>query len=168
MEISISTSFTPNQLESITGGEHDPFRGLVYGLVWRPTEWHVTVREDGLEVCHIGLVAHTVEVNGRTVKVAGVGGVITKREYRGRGIGVAAMRTAESVARQELDSEFMLLFCRPGMRGWYETQNWALLRDTVLVDQPGGAVPAPLLAMVKQLGATAWPAGDVRLNSLPW
>ena len=168
MEISLSTSFTPDQLEAISGGEHDPFTGLIYGLVWRPTERHVMVTEDGLEVCHIGLVAHTVEVNGEPVKVAGVGGVITKREYRGRGIALAAMRTAETLAKQELDSEFMFLFCRPGMRGWYETQDWNVIRDTVLVDQPGGTVPAPLLAMVKQLGATDWPSGEVRLNSLPW
>lgn len=166
--ILFADTYTAEQLSVLTGGEVDAFRSDAYQLSWRPGEKHVLLFQKGLLVSHVGLLAHAVEVDGLPIRVCGVGGVITRPEYRGRGFGVTALDAAQEFASEHFHVRFMLLFCNREKRSWYESHGWQLVPGPVLIDQPKGTIPAPLLVMVKPLGPETWPAGELRLQSLPW
>jgi GNAT superfamily N-acetyltransferase len=168
IRVIVVDDFPSQRMDALIGDEQDPFCSLPYGLQWRAPEKHVLIKVQDDDICHIGLVPHTVEVGGQRLSVAGVGGVFTRRDYRGRGLGVAALATAQGMASREWQAQFLVLFCRPGMRGWYEIQGFALIPETVWIQQPDAIVSAPLLVMAKQLGSHAWPPGEVKLLSLPW
>jgi GNAT superfamily N-acetyltransferase len=168
LEIQISDSYSPAEKNDLAGGEPDPSETHPYALQWRPTEKHIFIAEGGMRICHVGLVCETVEVNGNPVAVAGIGGVLARREYRGRGYSRLAIEAAEDFVRREMAVKFILLFCRPALQSLYEHLGWATVFSPVWVEQPNGSVLLPIVSMVKCLGAEQWPNGDVRLASRPW
>jgi hypothetical protein len=135
---------------------------------WRPKDLHVIVDVGGEAVSHVGLVEQAVNVAGQSVRVAGVGAVVTAGGMHGRGYAQKAMRYAEKVMCEELKVEFGLLFCLDRLKPFYERQNWRLLEVPVEFDQPSGKMVSPLNVMVLPCQGQAWPAGSVDLCSLPW
>jgi aminoglycoside 2'-N-acetyltransferase I len=135
---------------------------------WRPKDIHIVLDVDGQAASHVGLVEHTVEVGGRPVRVAGVGGVATNGELHGRGYARKAMSYATDFMRDEMKVEFGLLFCLDRLKPFYEQLGWQLLAEPVEVEQPAGRIPSPLNVMVLPFGGRAWPAGTTDLRSLPW
>ena len=119
-------------------------------------------------MCHVGLVRQVVEVNGASMDVAGVGGVLVRSGERGHGYGRAAMDAAEAFAAREWKVSFMLLFCREALRSWYDALGWRKVLGATWAEQPSGAVVLPLESMWKSLGGGRWPDGDVYLRSRPW
>jgi aminoglycoside 2'-N-acetyltransferase I len=168
MEICFTKSFTAADKLLLAGGERDSSRTNSYGLEWRPTEHHVLVTKNGRSISHVGLPKHAVRVGGRLISVAGIGGVLTHPEYRDSGFARMAMEEALRQAVRELDIQFGLLFSREAMLPWYETQGWALVKDTVWIEQRQGVIPSPLPTMVRRPAVEKWPAGEVWLGSLPW
>lgn len=167
-EIEISHSYSAADKKELAGGQEDPSQTRGYKLQWRPTETHIFVCASGKKLCHVGVVAQTIEIGGNSVGVAGIGGVLARSESRGRGYGRIGMGAAEDFARREMGVKFMLLFCRPQLQRWYELLGWGKLSSPVWVEQPRGEVLHPLVSMTKCLGTDPWPEGDVRLGSRPW
>lgn len=153
---------------SLAGGESDPSHTHSYHLQWQPKTLHVFVVKNGETVSHTGLVLQTVTVDDRLVSVAGIGGVLTRPDCRGRGFGQMSIKKAEEYARQHKIADFGLLFCTEAMRAWYERLGWSLIPEQVWIDQPEGIIRCPLLTMEKSLGQKAWPGGAVRLGCFPW
>lgn len=153
---------------SLAGGESDPAQTAGYNLQWQPKTQHVFILENGVAVAHAGLVKHTVAVGEGRVTVAGIGGVLTRPDCRGRGLGQMAMQKAEEFAQQDLMANFGLLFCRPEMQAWYGRLGWSPVAEPVWFDQPEGTTRAPLPVMVKCFGREKWPGGTVRLGCYPW
>jgi len=168
IEIRIVESYSALDRSNLAGGESDPNQTDSYHLQWQPKTEHVLVFESGVAVSHVGLVKHTVAVGERLVPVAGIGGVLTRPDCRGKGFGQMAMQKAQELALQHLRVSFGLLFCRTAMQAWYERQGWLAIDEPVWIDQPGGSILAPLVVMVKCFGEEIWPSGTVRLGSLPW
>jgi GNAT superfamily N-acetyltransferase len=168
MEIRITDSYTAADKLLLSGDEADPSGTNIYGLEWRPKEQHVLVVENGISVSHVGLVKHIVRVGEAMVPVAGFGGVLTHPKHRGAGFARAAMDEAARWAARELDTAFGMLFCREAVQPWYEGLGWSLVHDAVWIDQPQGTIVSPFPVMVKGFGEASWPAGVVRLGSLPW
>jgi hypothetical protein len=168
LEVQVVDSYSAADRSGLAGGEKDPSQTSAYQLQWRPTEKHVFVVKEGATVCHVGLVGQRVEVQGDPVSVAGIGGVLARRECRGRGYCRIAMEAAEAFASSQMGVNFLLLFCRPALRSFYEHLGWANVESPVWVEQAQGTVLLPLISMVKCLGAERWPMGEVRLNSRPW
>ncbi|MGO9519072.1 MAG: GNAT family N-acetyltransferase, partial [Candidatus Korobacteraceae bacterium] len=152
----------------LAGGETDPSQTGAYQLQWRPTGKHVLIVESGRNVCHVGLVKHTVAVDGNPVPVAGIGGVLTRPECRGRGYARIAMKAAEAFALRQMEVDFMLLFCRPALQSWYEGRGWIRVSSVVWIEQQQRTIVQPLVSMVRCLGPKQWPLGEVRLGCLPW
>lgn len=168
LEVQVVDSYSAADRSGLAGGEKDPSQTSAYQLQWRPTEKHVFVVKEGATVCHVGLVGQTVEVQGNPVSVAGIGGVLARRECRGHGYCRIAMEAAEAFASSQMGVNFLLLFCRPALQSFYEHLGWANLASPVWVEQAQGTVLLPLISMVKCLGAERWPMGEVRLGSRPW
>lgn len=168
IDVRLAEFYSEADRRDLAGGEKDPSQTSAYQLQWRPTEKHVLVFEGARKVCHVGLVKHTVAVEGHPVAVAGIGGVLTRPECRGRGYGRIAMKAAEALALSEMGVDFMLLFCRPALQCWYEDMAWVKATSSVWVEQQQGPIVQPLVSMVRCLGTKQWPQGEVRLGCLPW
>jgi GNAT superfamily N-acetyltransferase len=167
-DIRIADSYSPAERRELAGGETDPSQTASYKLQWRPTEKHLFLLEEGRMVCHLGLLRHTVEVRGMPVPVAGFGGLLVRKECRGRGYAHAVMQRAESIARGEMGLNFAICFCRPALRRLYEQMGWREIADPVWVEQGQGSILTPTVSMVRCLSSEEWPAGEVQLCSYPW
>jgi GNAT superfamily N-acetyltransferase len=167
-EVEISRSYSTTEKLDLAGGEEDPSQTHEYKLHWRPTETHVYVSAGGKRQCHVGIVEQAVEIAGKPARIAGIGGVLARKESRGRGYGRLTMEAAEDFVRREMGVEFILLFCRPAVQRWYELLGWTKVRGAVWGEQPSGEALVPLVAMTKSLGKEPWPQGDVHLRSRPW
>jgi aminoglycoside 2'-N-acetyltransferase I len=147
--------------ENIFGAEDLQYR-------WRPKDLHFLLEEDGRVVSHVGLLRHAVTAGGRSVEVAGVGGVVTVAGAQGRGYAQRGMRHAAEFFCQEWGVEFGLLFCRDALVVFYERLGWRLVEAPVHIEQPDGPVESSLNVMVLPCDGRPWPEGEVRLQSFPW
>ena len=168
IEVRVEEFYSGADRSDLAGGETDPSQTGAYQLQWRPTEKHVLIVESGRNICHVGLVKHTVAVDGNPVPVAGIGGVLTRPECRGRGYARIAMKAAEAFALSQMGVDFMLLFCRPALQSWYEGLGWMKVSSAVWIEQQQRTIVQPLVSMVRCLGPKQWPLGEVRLGCLPW
>lgn len=139
-------------------------------LQWRPKDWHFIVEVDGRPASHVGLLKHTVSAGGVPVVVGGVGGVVTVPEMHGKGHARRGMMHAAAFMCEELGVEFGLLFCLDRLKGFYESLGWRLVPERVEIEQEAGPIASPFNTMVLPCGGAprVWPAGEVKLNSLPW
>jgi GNAT superfamily N-acetyltransferase len=138
-------------------------------LQWRPKDVHFILEVGGRAVSHVGVLKHTVVAGGARVAVGGVGGVVTVPEMQGRGLARRGMRHAAAYICEELGVEFGLLFCLGRLVAFYESLGWRRVPERVEVEQAAGAITSPFDVLVLPCGgARAWPAGEVKLNSLPW
>ena len=167
-EIRIADFYSPAERSDLAGGETDPSQTACYQLQWRPTEKHLLLFQDREMVCHLGLLRHSVEVGGTPIPVVGFGGLLVRKECRGRGYAHAVIERAESIARDEMAANFVVFFCRPALRTLYEGMGWKEVVDPVWIEQPQGRVLMPAVSMVKSLGPESWPNGEVQLCSRPW
>jgi aminoglycoside 2'-N-acetyltransferase I len=168
VEIHIVDTYTREDRNLLADGHEDPHQTSSDGLEWRRTEKHVLVYERSEMACHVGLLKHTVEVGLEHLEVGGIGGVLTRREFRGRGYARIAIAAAQEFAQEQWGVNFLVLFCRPALEAWYQLLGWSKISEAVWVDQEKTSLVMPLVTMVKPLGAARWPCGAVWLKSLPW
>lgn len=168
IEIRVVENYSAEDRLSLSGGDSDPAQTASYHLQWEPKTQHVLILENAIAVSHVGLVKHIVAVDELWVMVAGIGGVLTRPDCRGRGFGQLAMKQAEEFAQQRLMADFGVLFCKPEMCAWYERLGWSQISELVWIDQPEGTIRAPLPVMAKCFGQESWPGGTVRLGCFPW
>lgn len=147
--------------ENIFGAEDLQYR-------WRPKDLHFLLEDDGRVVSHVGLLRHAVTAGGRSVEVAGVGGVVTVPGAQGHGYAQRGMRHAAEFFCREWGVEFGLLFCRDALVAFYERLGWQLVEAPVRIEQPDGPVESSMNVMVLPCDGRPWPEGEVRLQSFPW
>ncbi len=135
---------------------------------WAPQHWHVLVHCGGELACHAGITEHKALAGGVTVKVGGIGGVVTPPQWRGRGLGGRAMRTAAEFVHHELRADFGLLLCSQGLVAYYEKLGWQLVQGPVEFDQPSGKVVWEEETMVLPCRRKEWPPGIIDLCGPPW
>jgi aminoglycoside 2'-N-acetyltransferase I len=150
-------------------GPWDPRTGYGYA---RP-ELHALAELDGRLVGHAGSGRRFVGVGDREVVVAGVGGVLTAPEVRGRGVGRLVLDALQDAARGSAPADFGLLGCREEVVGFYESCGFRptdqLVRDVsprdgrTVVESRG-----PTLVCAGTRPVAAWPGGRIDLRGLPW
>ena len=163
-----SAALSETERAALFGAEPDPFGVAHLGLHWRPKEIHFLLELDGLAIAHVGVLQHDVRTENSTVRLAGLGGVITVAEARGQGYATALIRHAVEDALEVFGADAVLLFCLPGLVPFYRRQGFQLVTTKVLVEQPVGQLSAPLPVMVRSFHNRPWPQGPVTLGSLPW
>jgi GNAT superfamily N-acetyltransferase len=167
MEIKQASSLTETEQKQLFGWGEDIFSVQPFGLQWRPKDLRFVLYHDGKPVSHAGILKHTVSVDGEGVSVAGLGGVVTVPEARGKGFARQVVQQAMSFAESEWTVDAGLLFCRPQMVPYYEGLGWKIVDPPATIVQPNGKVSSPLPVMVLPF-VNPWPAGLVELQSLPW
>ncbi|MFF0428322.1 GNAT family N-acetyltransferase [Streptomyces sp. NPDC004520] len=161
------TGYTKSDQAEILGDGADPFRVADAGLTWLPKKEHFGIRRNGRLVAHAGLLELPLSIDGVGTRAVGVGGVAVAPNLRGHGLARAVVSAALDHARA-MGPRYGLLFCRPPLVPLYRRLGWRTVEWDVHVDQPEGAVIMPLRTMWTPLHDDAtWPAGEVRLLSLP-
>jgi GNAT superfamily N-acetyltransferase len=168
MKIRVRNNISEEESERLFGWGEDIFGSNHLNLTWKPKDLHIFVDVDGSTVTHVGLLQHTVTVGDEPVKVCGVGGVVTILDAQGKGYASRAMRYAASHIREELGVGFGLLFCHGRLIPFYERLGWQKVEDSVEIEQPSGPITSPMNVLILLCGKESWPAGPVKLNSLPW
>lgn len=169
MEIVEFGSLAPERRAELEGDEDDPFDAAGSTLRFRPKERHVALKDGrGRLVASTGLLMVDVEVAGARFPVIGLGGVIVNARYRGRGLAREVVEAALSKASR-LGPAFAVLFCLPDRAGLYRRLGFSEIQSRVLIEQPQGFVPMPMVTMWRALAESArWPDGAVTVHSLPF
>jgi GNAT superfamily N-acetyltransferase len=168
MEIKQATALTDIEQQKLFGWGENIFGVQAMTLQWRPKDLRFLMYDQGELVSHAGILKHVVNVNGESVLVAGLGGVVTVPEAQRRGFARQLVQHAMRHAESEWKVDAGLLFCRLAMVAYYEALGWQIVENPVMIQQPGGNIPSPLQVMVLPFGDMSWPSGVVELQSLPW
>ncbi len=135
---------------------------------WTPAEWYAAAYLDGRLAGSLTIVTREVSAGGAPVRVAGIGNVVTRPEYRRRGVASAMMRAAAELMRTRLEVEFGLLICRPAVAPVYAKAGWTRVEGPTRFRQASGMTTYPFDTMVLKLTAREWPSGPIDLCGLPW
>jgi len=168
MEIKQTHELTNAEQLQLFGWGEDIYGVQPFVLKWRPKDLRFVLYDEGKLVSHAGILHHTVSVNGASVLVAGLGGVVTIPEARGKGFARQLVQQSMRFAESEWKVEAGLLFCRTQMVSYYESLGWKTVESQVIIEQPSGEIASPMPVMVLPFGKTFWPQGLVQLQSLPW
>lgn len=163
-----SDTITDEERERLFNWGENIFGIEAHALSWRGKDLHFFMDVDGEPLSHASLLKHEIQVGGRAVMVAGLGGVVTRPEAQGRGYARRLVEHAAEFFAREWKVEAGLLFCLPRMVSYYAALGWQSIKEPVLIEQPSGQIEAPLPAMVLPCEGHEWPAGRVELRSLPW
>lgn len=139
-------------------------------ITWALPTWGVTVRDDdGRVVAFVGIHEREARLDGRPVRVGGIGNVKTHPAARGRGHAGAALRRAAAFLADERAASFGLLVCRVALVPYYRQLGWQPFAGTLLVAQAGATVPFTFnLPMLLPLREPAPQAGTLDLCGEPW
>jgi GNAT superfamily N-acetyltransferase len=135
---------------------------------WSDVDWHVMLRVDGQLVSHVEIVERTGTVDGRPVRLGGIGGVVTLPEWRGRGLATAGLERAAALMRDELQVAFGLLICDERTIPFYSRLGWQVVEGPLMFDQPSGKVVFDGVTMVLPCVQQEWPEGTIDLCGFPW
>jgi RimJ/RimL family protein N-acetyltransferase len=138
-------------------------------LEWAIPEWCVRVRgEDGSLVSFVGVYVRDGSVDGRPVRLGGIGNVKTHPTARKRGFAGAGIRRAVEFFGEQ-GVEFALLVCEPYLLGYYARLGWQEFGGGLRVTQFGAATDFTLnRAMVLSVRGAAPLVGTMDLLGPPW
>ena len=138
-------------------------------LEWAPAAWCVVCwDEDGRALSHVGMVLRECRVDGRSVKVGGIGGVKTHPDARGGGLATRAIARAVAFF-SEHEVEFALLVCEPGLVPFYERLDWRPYPGALLVSQWGETTRFTFnLPMIHPVDTSGPTGGEIDLQGPPW
>jgi aminoglycoside 2'-N-acetyltransferase I len=96
----------------------------------------VEAEDDGV-VCHVGLHRREVKWNGRTVRVGGIGNVMTRADKRKHGYASIALNAAVQTFKDEGATDIGLLFCTPAQAAFFLGRGWQPFTGEIYTDLPG-------------------------------
>jgi GNAT superfamily N-acetyltransferase len=155
---------------AVTGRDPSAFGAAGSRLAWRPKDRYVVVRDAGGHLAATGGVvrAAVAVAGGEPFDVAGIGGVVVAQAFRERGLMTQVMSAVRAMA-DRLGPDHAMIFCNPELEGLYHRRGYTTIAEPVTVDQPGGPIRMPLVALHRPIRAGAvWPAGPVAVDGLPF
>jgi predicted acetyltransferase len=123
---------------------------------------------DGNLVGRIGILQRTISVGQELLPVAGICGVVTISEYRGRGIASALLGESVAFIKRRLGLPFALLTCNLRLEVFYQRLGWKTVCGPTIFTQPGGVRTCGGLTMIVECETRPWPEGAIDLCGLPW
>ena len=140
-------------------------------FTWSKGEWGALVEnpEDSL-VSYAGVMFRQVRLDGRRLRLAGLGGVKTHPDWRRRGLAARAVARIMDHARQQTEVPFAMLFCRPDRVAYYASLGWQVFEGEILMHQPGGAAAylEAFRGMTAPLNGEAPVSGQIDICGLPF
>lgn len=163
-----SRALSKDEARRLFGWGRDIFHGARYNLQWRGTDLHCVLSSYGKPATHVGILRHVVRVRGRSVVVAGVGGVVTAPLYQWKGYASLAMKETQQFIMKKMRIDFGLLFCPDRLKPFYAQLGWRPIQAPVFIDQSTDQIRMPLNTMVLRCHSRKWPKGTIFLRSAPW
>jgi len=136
--------------------------------IWSNVDWHILGWLDNKLISHIDILERIVLVGGDKIPIAGIGGVVTKLESRGKGIASRLMRDANRFMAHEMDIEFGLLMCDQKRVSFYQELGWELVENTLVYDQPSGEEIFGDQVMIYPIKGRKFPVGKIDVRGYPW
>jgi predicted N-acetyltransferase YhbS len=168
-DIRRSSSFPDEDQRALGLSSGDAFGIDHLSLEWRRKDLHFTWFDGSGPIAHVGLLDRIpVDVGGSSERVVGLGSVITRADRRGQGYAARLIGHALKAVIAESPCPFAMLFCLPGLRGYYLQLGWDEIAGEVDVLQTGGIVRSPLAVMVRRLRGEEWPTGRVIAHERFW
>ena len=140
-------------------------------FTWAKGEWGALVENaKGTLVSYAGVTFRQVELDGRVMSLAGLGGVKTHPDWRRRGLAARAMARILDYARQQAEVPFAMLFCRPDRMAYYASLGWSPFNGEIVMQQPGGAAAylGAFRGMTAPLNEEAPVTGRLDIRGLPF
>lgn len=138
-------------------------------MEWAPQTVRVMLWEDEQLVCHVGALIRDGLIDGRAVRVGGIGGVMTTPASRRRGCARTALAAMHTHLVDDQHVSFSLMFCAANLHSFYGKLGWRLFADPPVVERHGIAVEFTFNPAMVQDGAGSAPvAGRLELKGLPW
>ena len=138
------------------------------GFIWAAPDYYAILEVGGELVGRLGIFNREIEIAGARIRVGGIGGVITKPEWRLRGVAGELLTRAADFMRSNLGVDFALLLCRREVAPVYAKLGWKRVDGPTIFMQPSGMTAYPRDTMVLRFGTREWPAGTIDLHGLPW
>lgn len=114
------------------------------------------------------IIRRSIIAADQRITVAGLGNVLTRPEYRRRGVASAMLDATADLMRTRLNREFGVLMCRREVAPLYEKKGWIRVDGPTMFRQSGGVIACPDDTMVLKLDARDWPDGPIDLCGIPW
>jgi GNAT superfamily N-acetyltransferase len=116
-----------------------------------------------------GLVVRDGLLDGRRVRMGGVGGVMTLPARQRTGLGRVAMQAIGEIMARYPKIQFGVLFCEPKNIAFYQKLGWSIFKGVVKVQQSDGTRVYDIMqAMVLPVHGAAPAGGTLDLCGLPW
>lgn len=161
---------TPAEHDLVSAWQEDCFGDQTWtgAYSWEPPEWRLLLVDGGQPVSHLKIVTRQGTVSGDTVRLGGIGSVMTPTPLRGRGYASELMRRAEGYLFDDLGVELGLLFCLGRLAPFYRSLGWIEVQSPVWIEQPAGRIRWPESAMVLPRPGDPWEEGEIDVRGLPW
>lgn len=138
------------------------------GFTWAAPDYYAISEVDDELIGRLGIFDREIEVAGAGMRVGGIGGVITKPEWRLHGIARALLTRSATFIRDELGVEFAMLLCRREVAPVYAKLGWLRVDGQTVFMQPSGMATYPRDTMVLRFTERQWPPGTIDMRGLPW
>lgn len=137
---------------------------------WSSPEWCVRIRNEGsVLVSYVGVYVRDAKLDGRSVRIGGIGNVKTHPMARGQGLAARGITRAIVFLHQQLGIEFALLICEPVLQGYYARLGWRQFAGRLLVRQHGAEVEFTLNRVMTHGVHLDGPSdGTINLCGPPW
>jgi predicted acetyltransferase len=138
-------------------------------IQWASQSIRAMIWDEERLVCHVGALVRSALIDGHSVLVGGIGGVMTAPARQRQGHARAALT---AMRRHLIDAQqvaFSLLFCATDLHPFYGPLGWKLFAGTPLVEQQNATVEFTLNRAMVQDGTEVAPAGGLLdLRGPPW
>ena len=136
-------------------------------VVWSHADTRVLVRLDGRIVSHVGMYRREGTADGVSVRIGGIGGVMTSAAHRRSGCASAAMKSATHQLFEDR-VDFCLLFCEQHNVKFYEGLGWSTFEGETYFEQPSGRMRLDIFGAMVLGRNNARQAHAIDLCGLPW
>lgn len=135
---------------------------------WAAPHYYALMYFDGELAGHLGILNTKVSVGDGILRVAGIGGVVTKPDLRRRGVASELLSSAAEFVKSDLRVEFGLLLCRHEVSPVYAKMGWTIVPGPTTFTRSGVAATYPNDTMILRLADKEWPRGPIDMLGLPW
>lgn len=141
-------------------------------IEWSPGEWCAICWDTNERHCtalsYVGAVIRSGTLNSNSVKIGGVGGVMTHPSTRRQGLAASAIERIIYFFREQ-NIDFALLVCELHLVPFYQRLGWQPFTGEMFVTQHGDKCTFTFnLPMVRPICSSAPTTGIIDLMGPPW
>ena len=136
-------------------------------FVWATPTYYAISDIEGELIGQLEIFEREIQVGATIIRVGGIGGVITKPEWRMCGAERALLTRFAVFIRDNLSVDLALLLCRREVAPVYAKLGWERVEGPTVFKQPSGIATYPRDTMVLRFTEREWPTGRIDMRGLP-